>query len=169
MAARPRRSTHHRPRPRLPHHLLLIAALLLIFLLIPLSTILFRRANSLGRQCLSLASPHAPLAEHRLSFSIVTLSDENSSVRNRRRSFHGMLNAIARNRRAYAAMHGYGLAVLPPQAVDPSRPPAWSKVLALRAHLHCNHWVFWNDADTLVTNPDIPFVRKSRGCLHFYA
>jgi mannan polymerase II complex MNN10 subunit len=43
-------------------------------------------------------------------------------------------------------VHGYGLAVLPPEAVDRSRPPAWSKVLALRAHLHRHDWLFWNDA-----------------------
>uniref|UniRef100_A0ACD5WRT4 Uncharacterized protein n=1 Tax=Avena sativa TaxID=4498 RepID=A0ACD5WRT4_AVESA len=158
MAARPRRSTHHRARLRHHHHhhLLLIPPLLLLFLLPPLSAVLFRRANSLGRRCMSLAAGHTPLAGYRLSFSIVTLSDESLSGRGvRGRSFLGMLNATARNRRAYAAVHGYGLAVLPPQAVDPSRPPAWSKVLALRALLHRHHWLFWNDADTLVTNPDI--------------
>ncbi|CAM0907031.1 unnamed protein product [Alopecurus aequalis] len=163
MAARPRRSAHHRARLRLRRHLLLMPAillLLLLFLLPPLAAVLFRRANSLGRRCLSLASNHTPHAGYRLSFSIVTLSDESLSGRGVRwRSFRGMLNSTVRNRRAYAALHGYGLAVLPPEAVDPSRPPAWSKVLALRAILHRHHWLFWNDADTLVTNPDIALER----------
>ncbi|KAK1678404.1 hypothetical protein QYE76_039252 [Lolium multiflorum] len=153
MAARPRRPTHVRPRLRRHRRLFLLIPLLLLFLLPPLSAVIFRRANSLGRRCLSVTAPHTPLAGRRLSFSIVTLSDESRGARGR--SFRGMLNATARNRRAYAAVHGYGLAVLPPEAVDRSRPPAWSKVLALRAHLHRHHWLFWNDADTLVTNPDI--------------
>ncbi|CAN6197582.1 unnamed protein product, partial [Urochloa humidicola] len=74
-------------------------------------------------------------------------------------SFRGVLAATARNKRAYAAAHGYGLVALPVSAVDPSRPPSWSKVLALRAHLRHHHWLFWNDADTLVTNPEIPLER----------
>jgi mannan polymerase II complex MNN10 subunit len=118
--------------------------LLLFFLLPPLSAVLFRRANILGRRCLSIDAGRTALPGCRLSFSIVTLSDEGRGARGR--SFRGMLNATARNRRAYAAAHGYGLAVLPPHAVDPTRPPAWSKVLALRAHLHRHHWLFWNDA-----------------------
>ncbi|KAF7045733.1 hypothetical protein CFC21_054815 [Triticum aestivum] len=157
MGARARRAAHHRARLRLRHcHLLLLLPLLLLFLLPPLFALLLRRANSLGRQCLPPAAGRRPLAGQRLSFSIVTLSDEGLSGRGvRGRSFRGVLAATARNKRAYAAAHGYGLAALPPGAVDPGRPPAWSKVLALRARLRRHHWLFWNDADTLVTNPDI--------------
>lgn len=148
MGARARRATHHRARLRLRHrHLLRLLPLLLVFLLLPLSALLLRRANSLGRRCLPPADGHRPLAGQRLSFSIVTLSDEGLSGRGAQgRSFRGVLAATARNKRAYAAAHGYSLAVLPPSAVDPRRPPAWSKVLALRAHLGRHHWLFWNDA-----------------------
>uniref|UniRef100_A0A8R7QUX2 Uncharacterized protein n=1 Tax=Triticum urartu TaxID=4572 RepID=A0A8R7QUX2_TRIUA len=127
MGARERRAVHHRARLRLlPHHrhLLLLLPLLLLFLLPPLSALLLRRANSLGRRCLPPAAEHRPLAGQRLSFSIVTLSDEDLSGRGvRGRSFRGVLAATARNKRAYAAAHGYGLAALPPGAVDPPPPP----------------------------------------------
>ncbi|VAH98075.1 unnamed protein product [Triticum turgidum subsp. durum] len=152
MGARARRAAHHRARLRLRHcHLLLLLPLLLLFLLPPLFALLLRRANSLGRQCLPPAAGRRPLAGQRLSFSIVTLSDEGLSGRGvRGRSFRGVLAATARNKRAYAAAHGYGLAALPPGAVDPGRPPAWSKVLALRARLRRHHWLFWNDAEEIL-------------------
>lgn len=127
---------------------------MLLFLLPPL---LLRRANSLGRRCLSLAAGHHPLAGQRLSFSIVTLSDEGLSGRGvRGRSFRGVLAATARNKRAYAAAHGYSLAVLAPDAVDPRRPPSWSKVVALRARLHRHHWLFWGWS--LATTPCCWFI-----------
>ena len=39
--------------------------------------------------------------------------------------------------------------------LDASRPPAWSKVLHIRRLLDVHDWVFWLDADALVTNPEI--------------
>ncbi|XP_052161052.1 alpha-1,2-galactosyltransferase gmh3-like isoform X2 [Oryza glaberrima] len=170
--ARPRRaasSSARLLRRLLPRRLLLLPAALLLFLLLPYTPgVLLRRANSLGRRCLPL--PHAaagdlvllPRAALRLKIAIVTLSDEGAASGSdqdhgrRGRSFRGVLAATARNKRSYAAANGYGLAVLPAASVDPRRPPSWSKVLALRAHLRHHHWLFWNDADTLVTNPDIP-------------
>ncbi|CAL5079884.1 unnamed protein product [Urochloa decumbens] len=164
MAERPRarRSTERRHRLRLRRLLFLLPLALLLVLLAQLPALLLRRANSLGRRCLPGATdrllllPH-PAGEPRLSLAIVTLADEGAS--GRRRSFRGVLAATARNKRAYAAAHGYGLVALPASAVDPSRPPSWSKVLALRAHLRHHHWLFWNDADTLVTNLEIPLER----------
>lgn len=38
--------------------------------------------------------------------------------------------------------------------VDPSRPPAWSKIPAIKAHLGDHEWLFWTDVDTLVMNPN---------------
>ncbi|KAL6611366.1 hypothetical protein ACP70R_039294 [Stipagrostis hirtigluma subsp. patula] len=162
MAARqrPRRSARHRLR-----HLLLLLPLVLLLLLVlrPLPALLLRRANSLGRRCLPSAVDGLLLLPvrvpgPRLSLAIVTLSDEGAGA-SPGRSFRGVLAASARNKRAYAAAHGYGVAALSAAAVDTRRPPSWSKVLALRAHLHRHHWLFWNDADTLVTNPDIPLER----------
>nr|XP_015646651.1 uncharacterized protein LOC9268478 isoform X5 [Oryza sativa Japonica Group] len=179
--ARPRRaasSSARLLRRLLPRHLLLLPAALLLFLLLPYTPgVLLRRANSLGRRCLPPPRAAAgdlvllPRAAPLLKIAIVTLSDEGAASgsdqdRGRRgRSFRGVLAATARNKRSYAAAHGYGLAVLPAASVDPRRPPSWSKVLALRAHLHLHHhhWLFWNDADTLVTNPDIPLLHVQKG------
>ncbi|OEL27503.1 hypothetical protein BAE44_0011478 [Dichanthelium oligosanthes] len=157
--SRLRRSADHRYRLRLRRRLLVLLPLaLLLVVLAHLPALLLRRANSLGRRCLPAATDRLllprPVPGPRLSFAIVTLADEDSSASRGRRSFRGVLAATARNKRAYAAAHGYGLVALPASAVDPSRPPSWSKVLALRAHLRRHHWLFWNDADTLVTNPE---------------
>ncbi|KAI4987107.1 hypothetical protein ZWY2020_019907 [Hordeum vulgare] len=148
MGGRARRATHHRRRLRLRHcHLLLHLLPLLLFFLVTQISALLLCANSLGRRCLPPAAKHRPIAGKQLSFPIVTLSDEGLAGRSARgRYFRGVLAATARNKRAYAATHGYRLAVLPPGAVDPRRLPAWSKILALRAHLGRHHWLFWNDA-----------------------
>ncbi|KAL6911476.1 hypothetical protein ACP4OV_000281 [Aristida adscensionis] len=159
MAARPRPRRSDRRRLRLHLLLLLLPLVLLLFFVLHPIPSLLRRANSLGRRCLPPAADRLllPVPGPRLSLVIVTLSDEGAGgVSSPGRSFRGVLAASVRNKRAYAAAHGYGLAVLPAAAVDTRRPPSWSKVLALREHLHRNHWLFWNDADTLVTNPDIP-------------
>ncbi|KAK3126868.1 hypothetical protein QOZ80_7AG0564330 [Eleusine coracana subsp. coracana] len=156
MPTRPRRAAGHcLPLCRL---LLLLPVILLLFLLLPTLSVLLRRANSFGRRCLHPAADGLLLRASgpRLSLAIVTLSDEGAS---RGRSFRGVLAVSARNKRAYAAAHGYDFAVLPTTAVDTRRPPSWSKILALRAHLHRHHWLFWNDADTLVANPAIPLER----------
>uniref|UniRef100_A0A0D9WY07 Uncharacterized protein n=1 Tax=Leersia perrieri TaxID=77586 RepID=A0A0D9WY07_9ORYZ len=160
--ARPRRAAQTVARLRPRRRLLLlppVAAALLLFLILPYAPgVLLRRANSLGRRCLLPPPPDhlvlLPRAAPRLSIAVVTLSDEGGASGGR--CFRGVLAATARNKRSYVAAHGYGLAALPAAAVDPRRPPSWSKVLALRAHLRRHHWLFWNDADTLVTNPDIP-------------
>ncbi len=44
------------------------------------------------------------------------------------------------------AFHGYD------QVIDESRPPHWSKILALQAHLEEHDWLFWIDADAVVAN-----------------
>ncbi|PUZ69367.1 hypothetical protein GQ55_2G102500 [Panicum hallii var. hallii] len=153
--SRPRRAVDHRHRLRLRRLLVLLP---LALLLSQLPALLLRRANSLGRRCLP-GAPDRLVRDPRLSLAIVTLADEGASGSRARRSFRGVLAATARNKRAYAAAHGYRLVALPASAVDPRRPPSWSKVLALRAHLRRHHWLFWNDADTLVTNPEIPLER----------
>ncbi len=55
----------------------------------------------------------------------------------------------------YARRHGY-TAVIAPRRLDPSRPPAWSKLVLVEAFLSANpacRWFLWVDADALVTNP----------------
>ncbi|PKA56480.1 Galactomannan galactosyltransferase 1 [Apostasia shenzhenica] len=72
----------------------------------------------------------------------------------RRRSFRGVMAAVGGNKRKYAAAMGYDF-VDASDLVDRRRPPSWSKILAVISQLPTHDWVFWNDADTVVTNPDI--------------
>lgn len=57
--------------------------------------------------------------------------------------------------RRYADRHGYRF-VDASGWMDPSRPPAWSKILAVQRLLNdqCD-WVFWLDADTMIMNSSI--------------
>jgi hypothetical protein len=57
------------------------------------------------------------------------------------------------NKRLYALRHNYELLVLHgPEAVDASRPSAWSKFINLQAHLSSYDYICFMDVDTLVTN-----------------
>jgi mannan polymerase II complex MNN10 subunit len=48
------------------------------------------------------------------------------------------------NKRGYVLRHGYAY-IDASSSLDPSRPPSWSKILAVRKHLPDFDWVFWND------------------------
>ncbi|XP_002964665.2 uncharacterized alpha-1,2-galactosyltransferase C637.06 [Selaginella moellendorffii] len=105
---------------------------------------LLLNANRLGRQCSSGIGPR-----QELSFGIVSCSDDLSTVPHR--SFHGMMQLVSPNKQRYAAMHGYGF-IDASDVLDAERPPSWSKIKAVRKHLGSYDWIFWNDADSLVTN-----------------
>ncbi|CAD5174956.1 probable alpha-1,6-mannosyltransferase MNN10 [Musa acuminata AAA Group] len=145
----------------LPLLLLLISAaslLLAIGFLRAASGGMLRRANALGRQCapgLEGSSGGEDGAGHRRRIAMVSFSDEGGGQgRGRGRSFSGVGKAVAGNKQAYAARMGY-VFVDAGGMVDHSRPPSWSKILAVRSHLPHYDWVFWNDADTMVMNPAI--------------
>ncbi|RZS17122.1 hypothetical protein BHM03_00049234 [Ensete ventricosum] len=158
-----------KPRPTnwrvLPLLLLLISAASLLlaigFLQVALGGVL-RRANALGRQCapgLEGRSGGEDGAGHRRRIAIVSFSDEGGGRGpGRGRSFSGVGKAVAGNKQAYAARMGY-VFVDAGGMVDHSRPPSWSKILAVRSQLPHYDWVFWNDADTMVMNPAISLVR----------
>lgn len=58
------------------------------------------------------------------------------------------------NKRAYARKHGYRFQEIT-GGFDPSRPPAWSKILFVRRALRTHPWVFWTDSDSLIMNSDV--------------
>lgn len=59
------------------------------------------------------------------------------------------------NKAAYCARWGYHW--LPrTDGFDPSRPVAWSKLVFIREALADHDWVFWTDADSIITNPALP-------------
>ncbi|XP_008794285.2 probable alpha-1,6-mannosyltransferase MNN10 [Phoenix dactylifera] len=159
MAPRPPvRSTKSRgPNRRL---WLLLSLPLLALVSLQAAAAILRRANALGRRCAAPAvaeySGRAP-PDPRPRIAIVSFSAEENSRGvggGGRRSFRGVMDAVGGNKRAYAERMGYDF-IDARRLVDPSRPPNWSKILAIRSHLRHYDWLFWNDADTLVTNPDI--------------
>ncbi|KAG0457474.1 hypothetical protein HPP92_022631 [Vanilla planifolia] len=89
---------------------------------------------------------------------MVSFSDEGEAdgegSGSRRRSFRGMMATVGDNKRSYASRMGYDLADAH-HLIDPDRPPSWSKIPAVRSQLPSHEWVFWNDADTVITNSDI--------------
>ncbi|KAI5059375.1 hypothetical protein GOP47_0025694 [Adiantum capillus-veneris] len=64
------------------------------------------------------------------------------------------MGLVAPNKAKYAQLHGYTF-INASDTLDNSRPPSWSKILAVRKHLPKFDWVFWNDVDSLVINPEI--------------
>ncbi|KAG2487085.1 hypothetical protein HYH03_014330 [Edaphochlamys debaryana] len=70
-------------------------------------------------------------------------------------AFAGLLALTGPNKRAYAARHGYTY-VDASGLLDTSRPASWSKIPAVLSVLADHDWVFWMDADTLVTNLSQP-------------
>lgn len=115
--------------------------------------VLLERANLLGRQCFDLkTSSRKESAEDRFKFAIVTCQDGGKGVPGR--SFEGLAELVTPNKLSYANRHGYQF-IDASNLLDKSRPPSWSKILAVRMHLPHYDWVFWNDADSLVTNPTI--------------
>ena len=59
------------------------------------------------------------------------------------------------NKATYCRRHGYDF-VQRTDGFDRSRPPAWSKIRFLLEALPYYDWVFWSDADSLVTDPACP-------------
>jgi hypothetical protein len=60
----------------------------------------------------------------------------------------------APNKLEYCMRHNYAyICERVPTASE--RPAAWHKLDMLRRHLPYFDWVFWNDADTLIMNPEI--------------
>jgi mannan polymerase II complex MNN10 subunit len=56
-------------------------------------------------------------------------------------------------KQAYCRRHGYDFVHFD-ELLDPARPPAWSKILAVLDVLPRYDWVCWHDADTLIWNRD---------------
>ena len=69
------------------------------------------------------------------------------------RNFDSLLDMTWSNKQSYCDKYGY-LLFNESMTLDPSRPPSWSKIRAVRRLLteeKCD-WVFWMDADTVIMN-----------------
>jgi hypothetical protein len=85
---------------------------------------------------------------------LTTLTDEKQKSRATKllgwRNFDGLLELTWKNKQDYADKHGYHL-YNESDMLDKSRPPSWSKIVAVERLLreeNCT-WVFWLDADTV--------------------
>ena len=59
------------------------------------------------------------------------------------------------SKRAYAAKHGYDFHEGGEDVWDRRRPIPWSKIRFILKHLDDYDFLFWSDADVIITNPDI--------------
>ena len=59
----------------------------------------------------------------------------------------------AYNKSTYAYRHVYGF-MCSDKTLDPTRPPAWSKLLLVLQAMERFDWVFWSDADAVITAMD---------------
>lgn len=71
-----------------------------------------------------------------------------------------------RSKRRYAHKHGYDF-VYHTASLDPSRPPAWSKILLVHKLLPHYDWVFWIDADTFIMNDQTRIETLIKGSYEF--
>lgn len=65
-----------------------------------------------------------------------------------------LVEEILQNRKIYCAKHNYTL-VNGHSLVDPSRPVAWSKILAVKHFLSSFDYVFYIDMDIVIMNMEI--------------
>ncbi|KAJ4778653.1 hypothetical protein LUZ62_062910 [Rhynchospora pubera] len=142
MSPRPitRCPSKHQLKTQRPWLLLIVVTFLLSIITFNLTSFVLQHANSLGRSCSPLAGSVVPI-ENRPRIAIVSLSNR-------------VQETVWQNKKAYTKKMGYRF-IDASWMIDSSRPPSWSKILAVKSSLRDHDWVFWNDADTLVTNPDI--------------
>ncbi|XP_031484141.1 uncharacterized alpha-1,2-galactosyltransferase C1289.13c-like [Nymphaea colorata] len=115
--------------------------------------LVLRRANVLGRRCGSGGNPGGLPGWERARIAMVSCSAASGEEAGPR-DFQGLMELVTPGKQRYAEARGYDF-IDASEEVDRSRPPSWSKILAVKRHLHRYDWVFWNDADSLVTNFDI--------------
>lgn len=80
-----------------------------------------------------------------MNICIVVIGDSNTHQYSKY-SFHINMS--------YAMKHGYTY-IQYNDIIDKSRPPAWSKILAIQNQIDCFDWIFYLDADAIFFNHDI--------------
>lgn len=105
------------------------------------------------------ASSSLEQSRHHPKICLTTLTDESEKSMATKffgwRNYDGLLGLTWENKQSYADRHGYTL-WNESSELDKSRPPSWSKILAVKRLLtqeDCD-WVFWMDADTVIMNPE---------------
>jgi mannan polymerase II complex MNN10 subunit len=128
--------------------IVIFGLLVAVGLLLQASEVLLQRANHLGRRCSDTGvGSHIPT---KYKFAMISCSDGSKSIPFR--SFEGIMDLVVPNKRSYVERHGYTF-IDASDMLDKNRPPSWSKILAVKKHLSEYDYIFWNDADSVVTNP----------------
>lgn len=65
-----------------------------------------------------------------------------------------VMKQVLNNRHTYANLHGYDI-INANTLIDPSRPVAWSKILAIQYHLPNYDYVMYIDMDAVIMQPSI--------------
>ncbi len=67
-----------------------------------------------------------------------------------------LMQRVLRNRESYAKRYGYTM-INANDLIDKSRPPAWSKLIAMEKHLASNQYdyLLYMDMDVVVMNPEV--------------
>ena len=150
------------------------AFVVLFFVTLVISTLgffgsshLLTKANDLGRQCSSRRG-RVPAHFQQFKFAMVTCSDGSSTIPGR--SFEGVMEMVAPNKKSYVKRHGYDF-IDASDLLDTTRPPSWSKILAVKEQLSHYDWVFWNDAVRFptITTYNSKFFKRllSAGMFHY--
>jgi galactosyl transferase GMA12/MNN10 family len=124
-------SKHQLMKNQRPWLLFITLAFLLSIVTFDLVSFALQHANSLGRSCSGMVASSVPV-EGRPRMAIVSLSNQAQE-------------AVWQNKKAYTKKMGYHF-IDASWMVDRSRPPSWSKILAVKSTLRDHDWVFWNDA-----------------------
>lgn len=64
----------------------------------------------------------------------------------------------SQNKLEYANKYGYDF-IEYKETLDPTRPASWSKIQALLRNMDNYDWLFWTDADSIITNMEIPLTK----------
>ena len=119
--------------------------------------------NNIERQCPAVSYPTITRTDSP-KICMTTLTDQQQADWLQRwvkwRQFDNLLAMTWPNKKSYCERHGYRLVDSSP-FLDNTRPPSWSKIVAVRRLLiqekeNCD-WVVWLDADTVIMNPSKKF------------
>ncbi|GMH41486.1 hypothetical protein BSKO_09396 [Bryopsis sp. KO-2023] len=95
---------------------------------------------------------HSSSTDRNIRIGIVTLAGSRSNAAQQgQRDFGGVIELTWENKESYARLHNYEY-INASDLLDRERPPAWSKILAVRHFLSQYDWILWLDSDTVIMN-----------------
>lgn len=112
------------------------------------STTLAAMISPTHRTTCDIGSPSV-VNQGAISIAMVMLFDDKDGTWD-----NDLMRRIVANHEAYCKRHGYTM-ILANNVLDPSRPPAWSKIRAVQQQLPKFDYVVYIDMDVVIMNPDV--------------